>query len=87
SFTNEAGLQKEGNSLFSSNGSSGNAIVGWAGENNKSVIKAGYLESSNVDLTDEFAKLIISQRALEANSKVINTSDMILSTIIDRMKR
>ncbi|MDX9977791.1 MAG: flagellar hook-basal body complex protein [Candidatus Cloacimonadales bacterium] len=86
-FTNEAGLQKEGNSLYSSNGSSGNAIVGWAGENNKSVIKAGYLESSNVDLTDEFAKLIISQRALEANSKVINTSDMILSTIIDRMKR
>ncbi|MBP7562667.1 MAG: flagellar hook-basal body complex protein [Candidatus Cloacimonetes bacterium] len=86
-FTNEAGLQKEGNSLYSSNGSSGNAIIGWAGENNKTVIKAGYLESSNVDLTDEFAKLIISQRALEANSKVISTADTILSTIIDRMKR
>lgn len=86
-FTNEAGLQKEGNSLYSSNGSSGEAIVGWAGQNNKTVIKSGYLESSNVDLTDEFAKLIISQRALEANSKVISTSDTILSTIINNMKR
>lgn len=86
-FTNESGLQKEGNSLYSSNGSSGNAIVGWAGQNNKTIIKSGYLESSNVDLTEEFSKLIISQRALEANSKVISTADSILSTIIDRMKR
>jgi flagellar hook protein FlgE len=86
-FTNEAGLQKEGNSLYSANGSSGDPIVGWAGQNNKTVIKSGYLESSNVDLTDEFAKLIISQRALEANSKVVSTADTILSTIIDRMKR
>ncbi len=87
SFTNEGGLQKEGNSLFSANNSSGNAITGWAGQNNSTVIKSGYLESSNVDLTDEFAKLIISQRALDANAKVISTADMILSTIIDRMKR
>lgn len=86
-FTNEGGLQKEGNSLFSANNSSGNPILGWAGQNNKTVLKSGYLESSNVDLTDEFAKLIISQRALEANAKVISTADMILSTIIDRMKR
>lgn len=86
-FTNEGGLQKEGNSLFSANNSSGNAITGWAGQNNSTVIKSGYLESSNVDLTDEFAKLIISQRALDANAKVISTSDTILSTIIDRMKR
>ncbi len=86
-FTNEGGLQKEGNSLYSDNGSSGNPILGWAGENNKSVIKSGYLESSNVDLTDEFAKLIISQRALEANAKVISTADTILTTIINNMKR
>jgi flagellar hook-basal body protein len=86
-FTNEGGLQKEGNSLFTANGASGNAIIGWAGLNNKTVLKSGYLEASNVDLTEEFAKLIISQRALEANAKVVNTSDMILSTIIDRLKR
>lgn len=86
-FTNEGGLQKEGNSLYSSNGSSGNPILAWAGQNNKTIIKSGYLESSNVDLTDEFAKLIISQRALEANAKVIGTADTILSTIINNMKR
>jgi flagellar hook protein FlgE len=86
-FTNEGGLMKEGNSLFSANASSGSAILAWAGVNNRTQMKSGYLENSNVDLTEEFAKLIISQRALEANAKVINTADMVLSTIIERMKR
>jgi flagellar hook protein FlgE len=86
-FTNEGGLQKEGNSLYAANGASGNPIIGWAGLNNSTQLKSGYLEASNVDLTEEFAKLIISQRALEANAKVVNTADMVLSTIIDRMKR
>jgi flagellar hook-basal body protein len=86
-FTNEGGLMKEGNSLFSANASSGPAILAWAGVNNNTALKSGYLEASNVDLTEEFAKLIISQRALEANAKVINTADMVLSTIIDRLKR
>jgi flagellar hook-basal body protein len=86
-FTNEAGLQKEGHSLFSANGASGNPIVSWAGTNNKTQLRSGYLEASNVDLTDEFAKLIISQRALEANARVVNTADTILTTIIDRLKR
>ena len=86
-FTNESGLMKEGNNLFSANASSGNGLISWAGQNNKTVLKSGYLEASNVDLTEEFSKLIISQRALEANAKVINTADLVLSTIIDRLKR
>ena len=86
-FTNEAGLQKEGNNLFAANGASGSPIIAWAGLNNDTVLKSGYLEASNVDLTDEFANLIIAQRALEANAKTVSTADMILSTIIDRMKR
>ncbi|MCL2064528.1 MAG: flagellar hook-basal body complex protein [Candidatus Cloacimonetes bacterium] len=86
-FTNESGLMKEGNNLFSANASSGNGLIAWAGVNNKTVLKSGHLEASNVDLTEEFSKLIISQRALEANAKVINTADMVLQTIIDRLKR
>jgi len=86
-FTNESGLMREGNNLYSANASSGNGLVAWAGVNNKTVLKSGYLEASNVDLTEEFSKLIISQRALEANAKVINTADVVLSTIIDRLKR
>ena len=86
-FTNESGLMREGNNLFSSNASSGHGLIAWAGVNNKTVLKSGYLEASNVDLTEEFSKLIISQRALEANAKVISTADIVLSTIIDRLKR
>ena len=86
-FTNESGLMKEGNNLFTANASSGHGLIAWAGVNNKTVLKSGFLEASNVDLTEEFSKLIISQRALEANAKVISTADIVLSTIIDRLKR
>jgi len=86
-FTNESGLTKEGGSLFAANPSSGDPIISWAGQNTSTLIKSGYLESSNVDLTDEFAKMILAQRALQANAKVVSTADEILSTIIDRMKR
>lgn len=86
-FTNESGLTKEGNSLFAANESSGDPIINWAGQNTSTIIKSGYLESSNVDLTDQFAKMILSQRALQANAKVVNTADQILTTIINRMKR
>lgn len=86
-FTNEGGLMKEGNSMFSANESSGSPIISWSGSNTNTVVRAGYLESSNVDLTQEFANMIISERSLQANAKVIATSDMILTTIIDRIKR
>ncbi len=86
-FTNRGGLKKEGSSLFSANTASGNPIISWAGSNTSSQIQAGYLESSNVDLTNELSQMIIAQRGIQANSKVISTSDTILTTIIDRMKR
>ena len=86
-FTNQGGLKKEGNSLYSANSASGNPIISWAGSNTSTTIKAGYLESSNVDLTKEFSNMIIAQRGLEANAKIISTSDTILTTIIERMKR
>ena len=86
-FTNQGGLKKEGNSLYSSNSASGNPIISWAGSNTSTTIKAGHLESSNVDLTKEFTNMIIAQRALEANAKTIQASDRILTTIIDRLKR
>jgi flagellar hook protein FlgE len=41
------------------------------------------LEMSNVDLATEFVKLITTQRAFQANSKVITTSDEVLSELIN----
>jgi len=86
-FTNQGGLKKEGDSQYSANEASGSPIISWAGSNTTTTINAGYLEASNVDLTEQFANMIIAQRALEANAKTISAADTILSTIIDRMKR
>ena len=50
------------------------------------IIAASTLELSNVDLTDEFVDMITTQRAYQANSKTITTSDEMLETAIN-MKR
>jgi len=49
-------------------------------------LRQGALEQSNVDLTAEFTKMIITQRAFTANSKTITTADELLNTVIN-MKR
>jgi flagellar hook protein FlgE len=46
-------------------------------------LEVGALESSNVDLTTELSSLITTQRAFEANSKVVLTSDEVLQTLVN----
>ena len=46
----------------------------------KSNLKKGYLEGSNVNVADEMVNLIVAQRAYEVNSKVITTSDSMMET-------
>lgn len=75
-FNNPAGLEKHDSSLFSVTAASGNAINEDTATNiKKSVVAQGYLEGSNVQLADEMVNLIVAQRAYEANSKAITTSD------------
>lgn len=78
-FNNPAGLNKEGDSLFSESDASGEAMN--ESENDdlkKSKLIQGYLEGSNVQIADEMVNLIVAQRAYEMNSKVITTSDEML---------
>jgi flagellar hook protein FlgE len=53
------------------------------GEGGQGKLEAGYLEMSNVDLTNEFANLITTQRGYQANARVITTSDEMMRDIID----
>ena len=41
------------------------------------------IEMANVDLAQEFVKMITTQRAFQANSRVITTSDEILAELIN----
>lgn len=83
SFNNPDGLQKEGENLYTATLESGTAYTGAAGTSGLGSIKSNALEESNVDLATEFVKLIIAQRAFQANSKVITTSDEVLETLIN----
>lgn len=74
-FQNPSGLKNIGKSLFLITQSSGEAITGTPGENGLGTLLAGYIEQSNVSVVEEMVNMIVSQRAYEANSKVIRTAD------------
>ncbi len=75
-FTNPAGLNSLGNSLFSPTDASGEATVGNpGGQEGMGTLQQGFLEQSNVNVVEEFINMIVSQRAYEASSKVVKAAD------------
>jgi flagellar hook protein FlgE len=81
-FSNPAGLSKEGGSLYASTTDSGTASVGTAGAS-QGYIYTNSLELSNVDLAQEFVNLITIQNGYSASSKVITTTDEMLQELIN----
>lgn len=79
-FMNATGLVSEGDNLYSASSASGEAQIEPVDENGGK-ISTGVLEASNVDLADEFTRMITAQRAFQANSRVITTSDTMLSEL------
>jgi flagellar basal-body rod protein FlgG len=80
-FANEAGLEPLGDNLFLQSDASGAAAVANPGATGYGTMQQGFLEGSNVNPVNEITALIAAQRAYEMNSKVIETSDQMLSTI------
>jgi len=81
-FTNPAGLSKLGNNTLTETPNSGSALLGTAGSGGKGLISSGFLESSNVDLAQEFANMIIAQRGFQANSRIITVADQVLQELV-----
>jgi flagellar basal-body rod protein FlgG len=75
-FPNPAGLNSLGRSLFAPTDASGDPTVGIpGGQEGIGSLLQGYTEQSNVSVVEEFINLIVSQRAYEANSKVVRAAD------------
>jgi flagellar hook protein FlgE len=89
SFADTSALMREGSNLFSGLGAAGPLGGGiLAGSNNPNSnglgsIQSGTLESSNVDLTDQFSQLITTQRSFQAGSRLITVSDSVLEDIVN----
>jgi flagellar basal-body rod protein FlgG len=75
-FSNPSGLNSVGRNLFLSTDASGDPVVGLpGGQEGIGNLLQGYVEQSNVSVVNEFINLIVSQRAYEANSKVVKAAD------------
>jgi flagellar hook protein FlgE len=81
-FVSPWGLTKMGKSLFAESMSSGQPTIGEAGTGGRGSIAANALEMSNVDMASEFVRMITTQRAYQANARVISTSDDLLAELM-----
>ena len=86
SFINPGGLEKAGENNYVVTINSGDPLVNPPGAAGTGKILAGTLEMSNVDLAEQFTDMIVTQRGFQANSKIITTTDTMLSELI-QLKR
>lgn len=82
-FQNPGGLKQAGGTLFQESANSGALPIDAPGVNGLGAIMPGNLEMSNVDLSEEFTDMIITQRGFQANSRIITTSDEMLQELVN----
>jgi len=81
-FQNAAGLNSIGRNLYTPTDASGDPTVGNpGGQEGLGTLLQGYTEQSNVSVVDEFVNLIMSQRAYEANSRVVQAADQMYQKV------
>ncbi len=82
-FSNPSGLDKIGNNLYRESSNSGAAQIGAPNLNGRGKLATTFLEMSNVDLSQEFTTLIVSQRGFQANTRIISVVDDLLQEVIN----
>lgn len=78
-FPNPQGLDAIGENLFAATPAAGQAVLAPPGEGGRGAVTQGYLESSNVKLSEEMINLVLAQRAYELNARVIQAADEMLA--------
>ncbi|GER94451.1 flagellar hook protein FlgE [hot springs metagenome] len=79
-------LTKQGRNLFTESAASGSPIIGSPNTSGRGRVMASSLETSNVDLAEEFVRMIAFQRGFQANTRVITTTDDMLTELM-QLKR
>lgn len=82
-FDNPGGLIKAGQNMYRYSNNSGEPQIGESGTSGRGAIAPGYLEMSNVDLSEEFTQMIVTQRGFQANSRIITASDEMLQELVN----
>lgn len=82
-FTNPQGLTAAGDNTYEVSNNSGMANEGAAGSAGRGKDRRRHSEMSNVDLSDQFTDMIVTQRGFQANSRTISTCDQMLQELIN----
>lgn len=80
-FVNQDGLQSVGDNLWDVSPNSGTAVINEFGADSGTTVQSQALEQSNVDISEEFSRMIIAQRGFQANARVITTTDSMLQEV------
>lgn len=82
-FPNPAGLSKIGGNYYEAASNAGTMAGGAPGASGNGSVVSGSLEASNVDLAEQFSRMIMAQRGFQANSRIITTSDSMLEELVN----
>jgi len=86
SFANPDQLASSSGNVFTQSANSGEVNLRKAGDSGVGKIASSQLEQSNVELADQLTDMIVAQRAYQANTKVISTTDQLLSQLNDILR-
>ncbi len=82
-FASNDGLDRAGGNCWVKTRESGDAAIAAAGTGGRGSLVAGALEQSNVDIAEQFVRMISHQRSFQANSKTITTADEMLQEVVN----
>jgi flagellar hook protein FlgE len=82
-FYDPTALKREDGQAFTETFDSGTARITNAGSSGAGTVRSNAVEGSNVDIAEEFSKMIVTQRAYSANTRVITTADQMLQDVIN----
>lgn len=85
-FSNPNGLEKTGESSYRTTVNSGDPTFSAPDTGRAGKLNPGTLEMSNVDLTAEFADMIVTERGFQANSRIITTTDEMLEELVNMVR-
>ncbi len=85
-FSNPNGLEKCGENSYRTTVNSGDAQYCKPATEGAGKLNPGTLEMANVDLTAEFADMIVTQRGFQANSRIITTTDEMLEELVNMVR-
>jgi flagellar hook protein FlgE len=82
-FTAPTELTKVGKGLYNESNNSGQPVIGTPGNSGIGTVLSNTLELSNVDLAEEFVRMIFAQRGFQANSRIVSTSDELMMELVN----